>query len=177
MVAIACIDENNGIGKDGKLLMSIPEDMSFFRETTKNSIVVMGRKTLFSFKDKKPLKNRINVVFTNDDSLKNDYKDYDNIYFIKRINDLTKIEEKYPEKKVFLIGGSTIYNMLIDFCNECLITRICYSFKSDTYFPNLEEHKFIKKEESEEKEYEGFKYRFIKYIKNKNEKNNKKTYI
>ena len=56
MIAIACLDAKNGIGKDGKLLISIPEDMSFFRNTTKDNIVIMGRKTLFSFKDKMPLK-------------------------------------------------------------------------------------------------------------------------
>ena len=60
MYAIACIDKNNGIGKNGNLLISIPDDMRFFRETTKDSIVIMGRKTLFSFKNKEPLKNRIN---------------------------------------------------------------------------------------------------------------------
>ena len=172
MTAIACIDKNNGIGRDGKLLISIPEDMNFFKETTKDSIVVMGRKTLFSFKEKKPLKNRINVVFTNDSTLKEIYKDSDNIYFISKINELTKIEEKYPEKKVYVIGGSSIYNMLIDFCSECLITKINFAFKSDTFFPNLEEHRFIIKEETEEKVYKDYTYKFIKYVKSRNEKNN-----
>ena len=75
MIAIACIDAKNGIGKNGKLLISIPEDMQFFVENTGDSVLVMGRKTLFSFKDRKPLKNRINIVFTNNAELKNEYKE------------------------------------------------------------------------------------------------------
>ena len=83
MIAIACIDAKNGIGKDGKLLISIPEDMNFFRTTTKDNIVIMGRKTLFSFKDKMPLKNRINIVFATNKKLADDYKGIDNIFFCK----------------------------------------------------------------------------------------------
>ena len=108
MIAIACLDQKNGIGKDGKLLISIPEDMRFFRENTKESVVVMGRITLFSFKNREPLKNRINVVFTNNENLKNDYKDFENIYFVKNENELNDVLNKYKDKKVFLIGGAKI---------------------------------------------------------------------
>ena len=105
MIAIACVDAKNGIGKNGQLLVSIPDDMKFFRETTKDSIVVMGRKTLFSFRNKEPLKNRINVVFTNNAALKNEYTNFDNIYFVNDFNEAKKIFELYKDKKVFLIGG------------------------------------------------------------------------
>ena len=58
MIAIAAVDKNWAIGKDNKLLVSIPDDMKFFRETTSGKVVVMGRKTLESFPNGKPLKNR-----------------------------------------------------------------------------------------------------------------------
>ena len=57
MKAIVCVDKNWGIGKDGDLLISLRKDMQFFREVTMNKTIVMGRKTLESFKDAKPLKN------------------------------------------------------------------------------------------------------------------------
>ena len=163
MTAIACIDAKNGIGKNGNLLISIPEDMQFFVENTRDSVVVMGRKTLFSFKDKKPLKNRINIVFTNNDELKNDYKDYDNIFFIKNEDELDNLIKKYQDKKVFLIGGAKIYNDLIDKCDSCLITKLDKEFDADSFFPNLSEHGFIVESESENKTYEGINYKFIKY--------------
>lgn len=163
MIAIACIDAKNGIGKNGNLLISIPEDMQFFRENTKDSIVVMGRKTLFSFKDKKPLKNRINIVFTNNDKLKNEYKDFDNIFFIKSNAELDELINNYNDKKVFLIGGAKIYNDLIDRCDTCLITKLDKEFDADTFFPDLKSHGFIIESESENKTYEGINYKFIKY--------------
>ena len=155
MIAIACIDTKNGIGKNGKLLISIPEDMQFFVENTRDSVVVMGRKTLFSFKDRKPLKNRINIVFTNNDELKNEYKDFDNIFFIKSEAELDSLLEKYKDKKAFLIGGAKIYNDLIDKCDSCLITKLDKEFDADSFFPDLSEHGFIVESESENKTYEG----------------------
>ena len=64
MKAILSADKNWGIGYQNKLLVSIPSDMKFFRETTTGNVVVMGRKTLESFPNGLPLKNRINIVLT-----------------------------------------------------------------------------------------------------------------
>lgn len=165
MIAIACVDKNNGIGKDGKLLLSIPEDMKFFREKTKDSVVVMGRKTLFSFKDKAPLKNRINIVFTNNKNLKNEYTDFNNIFFVNSKQELYNLLNNYNDKKVFLIGGAKIYNDLIDDCDKAYITRIDMSFDADTFFPKLEEKGFIIDDISEDYMYNDIKYNFITYIK------------
>ena len=65
MKMIVAVSNEWGIGFKNKLLFSIPADMKFFRETTKDSVVIMGRKTLESFPGKKPLKNRVNIVLTN----------------------------------------------------------------------------------------------------------------
>ena len=46
MRAIVCADKNWGIGYKNRLLVSIPSDMKFFRETTTGKVIVMGRKTL-----------------------------------------------------------------------------------------------------------------------------------
>ena len=165
MTAIACLDAKNGIGKDNKLLISIPEDMKFFRENTKDSVLIMGRKTLFSFKDKKPLKNRINIVFTTKEQIKNEYSEYDNIFFVKNIEELNILLNNYRNKKVFLIGGASIYEKLIDFCDSCLITKLDKSFEADTYFPDLTAHGFIIESESETFTYNNIKYKFIKYRK------------
>ena len=64
MKAIVAVDKNWGIGKNNDLLFSIPEDMKFFRETTKGKVVVMGANTLRSFPNGSPLKNRVNIVLS-----------------------------------------------------------------------------------------------------------------
>ena len=66
MNLIVAVDKNWAIGNDNKLLVSIPQDMKFFRETTMGKVVVMGRKTLESFPGGQPLKKRTNIVLTRD---------------------------------------------------------------------------------------------------------------
>jgi len=66
MIAIVNVNESWGIGKDGQLLCNLPEDMKFFRETTKRSIVVYGLNTLLSFPNQAPLKGRVNIVIADD---------------------------------------------------------------------------------------------------------------
>ena len=65
------------IGKDNDLLLPLKEDLQYFKRITSNrinqtpNVVLMGRKTWFSIPIKnRPLKNRINFVLTNDNSLK-----------------------------------------------------------------------------------------------------------
>ena len=64
MNIIVAVDKNWAIGKDNKLLVSIPADMKMFRQETTGKVVVMGRKTLESFPGGLPLKNRTNIVLT-----------------------------------------------------------------------------------------------------------------
>ena len=73
MNLIVAVDKNWAIGLKGDLLVSIPQDMKFFRETTKGKVVAMGRKTLESFPNGLPLKNRVNVVLTSDKNYKRRY--------------------------------------------------------------------------------------------------------
>ena len=64
MNLIVAVDKNWAIGKDNRLMHHIPADMKYFREMTKGGVVVMGRKTLESFPQGQPLKNRVNIVIT-----------------------------------------------------------------------------------------------------------------
>ena len=55
MNLIAAVDQNWAIGNKNELLVRIPADQKFFRETTTGKVVVMGRKTLESFPNGLPL--------------------------------------------------------------------------------------------------------------------------
>ena len=70
MNLIAAVDQNWAIGNKNELLVRIPADQKFFRETTTGKVVVMGRKTLESFPNGLPLKNRTNIVLTHDHTYK-----------------------------------------------------------------------------------------------------------
>lgn len=62
MNAIVAIDNKNGIGKEGQLLIKLKDDMKWFKNITTNKVVIMGRKTMESIG--KPLTNRLNIVLT-----------------------------------------------------------------------------------------------------------------
>ena len=134
MNLIVAVDSNWAIGKENKLLVSIPQDMKFFRETTKGKVVAMGRKTLESFPGGQPLKNRVNVVLTTDKNYK--VKDTVIVHTIEEMLDELK---KYDSEDIFVIGGESIYRQLLPYCTKAYITKIDHAYDADTYFPNLDE--------------------------------------
>lgn len=161
MNLIVAVDRNWAIGKDNKLLVSIPDDMKFFRETTTGKVVVMGRKTLESFPNGKPLKNRVNIVLTRD----NNYKVSDAIVVHSK-EELLKELEKYNTDDVYIIGGESIYRMMLDECSRAFVTYVDYAYDADTYFPNLDENpEWTLAEESEEQTYYDIEFYFRTYTK------------
>jgi len=161
MNLIVAVDRNWAIGKDNKLLVSIPDDMKFFRETTTGKVVVMGRKTLESFPNGKPLKNRVNIVLTRD----NNYMVNDAIVVHSK-EELQKELEKYNSDDVYIIGGESIYRMMLDDCSRAYVTYVDYAYDADTFFPNLDEDAAWKlAEESEEQTYYDIEFYFRTYTK------------
>ena len=135
MNVIIAVDKNWAIGKDNRMMWSIPADMKFFRETTKGNIVIMGRKTLESFPQGQPLKNRVNIVITR----KKDYK-VKGAVIVHSVEEAVKEAKKY-EGELFVIGGESIYRAMLAYCDTAYVTKIDHAFDADTYFPNLEEDK------------------------------------
>lgn len=134
MNLIVAVDKNWAIGNGNKLLVSIPQDMKFFRETTKGKIVAMGRKTLESFPGGQPLKNRVNVVLTTDKNYKINGTDV-----VHTIDEMLDELKKYPSEDIYIIGGESIYRQLLPYCDTAYVTKIDHAYDADTHFPNLDE--------------------------------------
>ena len=159
MNAIAAVDANWAIGNKNRLLTSIPADMKFFREKTMGHVVVMGRKTLESFPNGLPLKNRVNIVLTANRS----YKVKDAI-IVHTKEELLEELKKYDSNELYVIGGGSIYEMLIPYCDTAYITKIDHAYAADTYFPNLDQmDKWEMTEVSEEQTCFDLEYVFAKY--------------
>ena len=161
MNLIVAVDSNWAIGCKNKLLVSIPEDMKFFRKTTMKKVVVMGRKTLESFPQGLTLKDRVNIVLTSDKS-----------YHVKDaviVHDMEELHEelkKYHSDDIYVIGGESIYKQLVDECDVAYVTKIDFAYNADAHFPNLDEKpewKII--EDSEEQTYFNLEYYILKYEK------------
>lgn len=157
------MDKNWAIGKNGKLLVSIPEDMKLFREETAGKVVIMGRKTLESLKGKGPLTGRVNIVLTQNP----DYQAGDAV-ICHSIAEAVQAAAKYPPEDVYVIGGGSVYQQMLEFCDEGDITKVDYAYDADTYFPNLDEQQDWQiAAYSEEKTYFDIVYTFVKYVRKK----------
>ncbi|MDA3797636.1 MAG: dihydrofolate reductase [Kiritimatiellae bacterium] len=162
MKAIVAVDLNWGIGCEGKLLQFIPEDMKFFKEKTIGNVVVMGRETFDSLPGKNPLKERVNIVLTRNESFKDD-----RLVICHSVEETLKELEKYDNDKIFIIGGETIYKQFLPYCDELYVTKVQNKKKADKFFPNIDiMNEWKQVEESEEKEYNNIKYVFSRYINN-----------
>lgn len=132
--AIACVDKNWGIGKDGDMLFHIKEDLQFFKEKTIGKTVMMGRKTLESLPNGKPLKDRGNIIITRQEECSSDGLFKVNMAFAEALLWFAD----FRNEDVFIIGGGTIYEQLLSKCKVAYITKVDEEKDADTFFPNLD---------------------------------------
>ena len=163
MNIIVAVDKNWAIGNNNKLLVSIPSDMKFFRSTTTGKVVVMGRKTLESFPNGLPLKNRTTIVLTANP----DYKVKDAI-ICHTIEELLETLKAYDSEDIYVIGGDSIYHQMLPYCDVAHVTKIDHAFEADAWFPNLDEMpEWEVTADSDEQTYFDLEFRFLKYERKK----------
>lgn len=159
MNIIVAVDKNWAIGLQNRLLVSIPQDMKFFRETTTGKTVVMGRKTLESFPGGQPLKKRTNIVLTG----KKDYQVKDAV-ICHSVEEVLKEAGNYESDDIYVIGGESIYRELLPYCDKAYVTKIGHAYEADTWFPNLDEDpQWEMMKISEEQTYFDLEYVFTVY--------------
>ena len=161
MNLIAAVDKNWGIGKNNQLLVRIPMDQKFFRETTTGKVVVMGRKTLESFPNGLPLKNRTNIVLTHNPGFR-----AKGALVVHSLEELREKLSEYDSNDIYVIGGESIYRQLLDECDTAHITKINYAYDADAYFPDLDARpEWRITVDSEEQTYFDLEFFFYKYEK------------
>ena len=132
---IAAIGENNELGKDNDLIWRFKGDMKFFKATTLNHKVVMGRKTFESLPGLLP--NRDHIVLTRSDLVIPDVEVYKNVKeFLEAYKDF--------DEEIFNIGGASIYSQLLDYADKLYLTEIEDSKEADVYFPSFDKEEFDK---------------------------------
>ncbi len=130
MKLIVAADKNFGIGKDGAIPWRLRADLMYFKEKTLGHAVIMGRKTLESLPGGKPLKDRINIVLTRDETYAPD-----NVVVCHSIDEVLALPEAAD---AFVIGGESVYKAFLPYCTEALITKVDGVFDADTYMENLD---------------------------------------
>ena len=159
MNLIVNVDSNWAIGSRGKLLVSIPEDMKFFRSETTGKVVVLGRKTLDTFPGGQPLKNRTNIILT-----RNPNYQVKGAIICHSVEEVLEELKKYNSEDVYIIGGDSIDKEFLPYCDVAHVTRTDHVYDADAWFPNLEEDPaWVLTGESEEKTYFDLEFRFCRY--------------
>ena len=134
MNMIVAADKKNGIGYQGKLLVTIPFDQQLFRKETIGKVVVMGRKTLESLPGGRVLEGRTNIVLTRN-------KNY----------------------KCYIIGGESVYQAFMPYADRIHLTRIDYVYDADTFFPEISPNEWSLTDVSDEQTYFDLIYDFRCY--------------
>lgn len=133
--AILAVDYVNGLSKNGQIPWQSKCDMMFFKNKTINNIVIMGSKTLMSLPRSLPLKNRTNIVITNEkEKYSNLYKDYNNYLFFLSLEETLHYIQSNKTNKFFIIGGNQIYNLLLPYCSTIWLTKIKHNYDCDLIF-------------------------------------------
>jgi dihydrofolate reductase len=146
MEAIYAVDSKNGLSKDGLIPWHCKKDLKFFMNITKNNVVIMGRNTYFSL-PKRPLKDRLNIILTNNPVQFEfeESEDFSNVIFtnndkihISILNDREKYFTQFPslsiDFKIFIIGGKQIYEKFIPLCERVWVTTIKKDCSCDLFF-------------------------------------------
>ncbi|MBQ7278251.1 MAG: dihydrofolate reductase [Clostridia bacterium] len=176
MIEIVNVSSNWAIGKKGQLLLHLPPDMQYFRETTRGKTCIMGSTTLESFPHMAPLKDRKNIVLIDDEkkirpeSLAAAAADKaagrtTELVYVPSLQAALDAVKDTPKDEVFVIGGASIYRLFLPYCDTCLVTHNDYpSEGADTFYPDLlSSGEWKLSYEGEEQAYEGVTYRFCRY--------------
>ena len=131
MNLIVAVYEDWGIGRDGTQPVALSADRKFFRETTRGAMVIVGRRTIADFPGQKPLPGRVNVALTRSDA---EIPGFAVCHSPEEAIELAKKAEN-----CFVIGGGSIYQQMLPFCDAAYVTKVHTNPGSDTFFPVLEE--------------------------------------
>ena len=159
MKLIVAVDEKWGIGKNSDLLLSIPDDMMYYRTTTRGKVVVMGYTTLLSLPKSKPAPGRLNLVLADIEGLR-----IPGAVVCGSMEQLLRLIGCFRPDDVFDVGGGSMYRQLLPYCCAAHITKMRFDGEADTYIPNLDElPDWSVDSESEVKEHDGIRYSFVVY--------------
>lgn len=157
MILVMAVDAKWAIGYKGDMLTRIPADLKHFKEMTMGGVLVMGRKT---FDATGALPGRETIIVSRS------LKETEGAHIAHSLDDLREmIKEKFSDKKIFLVGGASLIDQLIDEVDEAEITFIKKDFEPyDTVMRNLDKDEaFELVQTSEEHAYQDMKFEYRRY--------------
>ncbi len=157
--AVVAIGKNRELGKDGKLLWHIPDDLQRFKRLTKGHPVILGRKTFESILGYlgKPLPDRTSIVVTRHNDI---VSRYDGVVVAHSLEEAIEKAGELDSEEVHIGGGAEIYTQALPYIDRLYLTLIDDTKDADSFFPAYEDQ-FTKKVFEEPREWNGLKYRWV----------------
>lgn len=157
-IIVAFTQKNFGIGKDNKLPWNIPDDLRRFKSLTKDSVIIMGRKTWESLPIK-PLKNRFNIIISSKPIISYEFA------ISMSAESAYNYAYNYKDKeKIFIIGGCEVYKLFMPIVNNIYATIIYNDIVCDTFFPIKYFDKFKINSYSTIHTHNEYNYQYIDYV-------------
>jgi dihydrofolate reductase len=129
--AIVAVAKGNVIGFEQQIPWYLPADLAWFKRTTLNHHIIMGRKSFLSIG--RPLPNRTNVVVT-----RNPFFLADGCLVAHSIENALEIAHDNGEQEAFIIGGGDIYKQSLALWDKLYITEVDADVQGDTYLPAIQ---------------------------------------
>lgn len=160
MELIVNVTENWGIGLENRLLVSISADLRRFRQLTEGKTVILGRRTLETFPGGRPLKNRRNILLTANPDFRAEGAE-----IVHSEQALFAVLRTLPREELCVIGGASVYRLLLDYCDAARVTKTGLVCKADAFFPDLDAAENWRiAAQSEMQEENGLRFRYIDYV-------------
>lgn len=159
MNVIVAVDQRWGIGHENELQFRIKADLRRFKTLTLGKVVILGRKTLQTFPNGLPLKGRVNLIL----SRNSDFV-VEGAVVCRSVDELLIKCSAYDPDDLFVIGGSSIYNALLPYCQRAYVTLVKAIHPADSFFPNLDEQPdwHLVAEEAGQEE-DGLEFSYLTY--------------
>ena len=151
---IVAMATNRAIGLNNEMPWHLSADLKKFKQITMGAPILMGRKTYESIG--RLLPGRTNIII----SRNSDYQQ-DGCLVFNSIEQAVASCQKYDE--IFVIGGATFYEAMIELADKLYLTEINKEFEADTFFPviNRAEWKEVAREDILNDSTVDFSYSFI----------------
>lgn len=157
MYAIAAVDQNWGIGRDGDQFVYLPEDLKRFKALTSGHPVILGRKTLATFPGARPLKGRRNLILSRDAAFHPEGAEV--------FRDVEGLLAAAPAD-AFVIGGASVYRALLPYCHTAYITKLGAVWPADAFFPDLDaDPAWLAADIQPPLAHEGLEFQYVTYLK------------
>ena len=160
MNLIVNVTENWGIGYENRLLVSISADLRRFRRLTEGKTVILGRKTLETFPGGRPLKNRTNIILTANPDFT-----AEGAVIAYGQDGLFRMLRTLPRGELCVIGGASVYRLLLDYCDTAQVTKTYVNMEADAFLPDLDRLENWKiQSESEVYDENGIRFQYVDYV-------------